>query len=198
MATQKILFDLYLKELVEWNQKFNLTSVTEPQEIQTRHFDDSLSVLEAVDLKNQSVVDIGAGAGFPGIPLKIARPGIKLTLIEATRKKVEFLQHLIKTLGFEGAEAVWGRAETLSEQEKYKEKYDVAVARAVAKLPELVEYCLPFLKPGGLFVAMKQKEASEEIGSAAAALKKYKGTVKEVKTVAVGGIERSLIIIEKI
>ena len=96
MAREEDRFDLYRKELIEWNRKFNLTSVADPEEIKTRHFDDSLSVLEAIDLKEQSVVDVGAGAGFPGIPLKIVSPGIKLTLIDSTQKKIKFLEHIIK------------------------------------------------------------------------------------------------------
>jgi 16S rRNA (guanine527-N7)-methyltransferase len=198
MTREEEQFDLYQRELIEWNKKFNLTSVTDPKEIKTRHFDDSLSVLEAIDLQTQSVVDIGAGAGFPGIPLKIVRPGIKLTLIEATRKKVEFLDQMIKILDLKGAEAVWGRAETLSKQAEYKGKYDIAVARAVAKLPELIEYCLPFLKPGGRFIAMKQEKPEDEVKAAGKALKKYGGVVKETKKVSVGGINRKLLVIEKI
>lgn len=181
------LFNLYLKELLEWNQKFNLTSVTDPEEIKTRHFEDSLSILQAVELSDQKVVDIGAGAGFPGIPLKIARPGIKLTLIEATRKKVDFLKHLIEILELKDTEAIWGRAEKLTE---YFGQYDVAVARAVAKLPVLVKYCLPYLKPGGIFIAQKQDQVEAE----AAALKvKYR-----IVKVIVGGIKRSLVVIDKL
>lgn len=181
------LFNLYLKELLEWNQKFNLTAITDPEEMKVRHFEDSLSILQAIELSDQKVVDIGAGAGFPGIPLKIVRPQIKLTLIEATRKKVDFLRHLIAVLDLKDTEAVWGRAEELT---NYFGNFDVAVARAVAKLPTLVKYCLPYLKPGGVLVAQKQDQVEEE----AAALKvKYR-----ILKVTVGGVKRSLVVIDKL
>ena len=189
------LFNLYLTELLEWNKKFNLTAVTDPEEIRVRHFEDSLSVLQAIDLVEEKVVDIGAGAGFPGIPLKIVRPRIKLTLIEATRKKVEFLKHLITVLALTEVEVVWGRAEELKE---YHGKYEVAVSRAVAKLPLLVKYGLPFLKAKGIFIAMKQDAVEEEIEDARKNLSQYKGKIKEIKKVKVGDLVRSLVIIEKI
>ena len=191
-------FDIYLNELIEWNKKFNLTSVTDPEEIRIRHFEDSLSVLQAIDLKNQKVVDVGAGAGFPGIPLKIVCPGIKLTLIEATRKKVDFLNHIIKILKLDNTEAIWGRAEDLGKDSKYYGKYHVALARAVAKLPDLIKYCLPLLRPNGIFIAMKQDEVEEEVNEAKKALEKFYGTIKEIKKVEVGGVRRSLVIFEKI
>ena len=181
------LFNLYLKELLEWNKKFNLTSLTDPEEIKVRHFEDSLSILKAVELSDQSVVDIGAGAGFPGIPLKIARPNIKLTLIEATRKKVEFLKHLISVLDLKDTEAVWGRAEELTQ---YFGKFDVAVARAVAKLPTLIKYCLPYLRPGGVFIAQKGEEVEDEVAAA--------HINPRIVKVTVGGIKRSLVVIDKL
>jgi len=190
-------FDIYLNELIEWNKKFNLTSVTDPEEIRVRHFEDSLSVLQAIDLENEKVVDVGAGAGFPGIPLKIVRPGIKLTLIEATRKKVDFLNHIIKLLQLDNTEAVWGRAEVVSKDSKYYGKYNVALARAVAKLPDLAKYCLPLLRPGGLFIAMKQADVEQEIKEAKKELEKYYGSIKEIKKVEVGGVKRTLVVIEK-
>ncbi|OGB89500.1 16S rRNA (guanine(527)-N(7))-methyltransferase RsmG [candidate division WOR-1 bacterium RIFCSPHIGHO2_01_FULL_53_15] len=181
------LFNLYLQELIEWNKKFNLTAVTDPAEIRVRHFEDSLSVLEAIDLSDQRVVDIGPGAGFPGLPLKIVRPGIKLTLVEATRKKIEFLRHLVEVLNLADVEIIWGRAEEVQKDKRYAGQFDVALARAVAKLPILVKYALPFLKPGGLFVAQKQAEVRSELG----------GLPAEVKTVKVGGALRSLVVIRK-
>lgn len=180
------LFDLYLQELLEWNKKFNLTAVTDPEEIKVRHFEDSLSVLEAIDLSHQSVLDIGPGAGFPGIPLKIVRPNIKLTLLESTRKKTEFLKHLVGVLGLKEVEVVWGRAG----EWKTPRKYEVIVARAVGKLPELVKISLPYLWPGGVLIAMKQADLGDE-------LKNIKVPIKDIKKVKVGGIERSLVVIEK-
>ncbi len=176
------LFEIYTKELIGWNKKFNLTSITNPEEIRVKHFEDSLSLLKVINLKDQSVIDIGTGAGFPGIPLKIARPEIKLTLLDATRKKTEFLKHIVKVLALKDVEIIWGRAE-----EKAKPIYDIAVARAVAKMPILVKYCLPFVKTGGLFVAYKQDQVEDEA-------KSVQATIKKVK---VGPLTRSLVIVEK-
>jgi len=196
MTNEEKLFEVYLHELIEWNNKFNLTSVTDPEEITLRHFEDSLSVLQAIDLKDESVADVGAGAGFPGIPLKIVRPGIRLTLIEATRKKVDFLKHLIKKLGLD-VEVVWGRAEELAKDAKYKGKFDVVVSRAVAKLPDLAGYCIPLLKKGGVFAAMKQDDVVKELEQAKEKLDGLSAKVKAVKKATVGGIVRSIVLIEK-
>ncbi len=192
------LFDIYLRELTEWNKKFNLTSVDDPAQIKVRHFEDSLSILQAIDLTNQYVADVGAGAGFPGIPLKIVRPDLTLVLIEATRKKVDFLNHVIGALKLEKTVAVWGRAEQLNREEKYKEKFDVVVSRAVSKLPELCGYCIPFLKKGGIFAAMKQEQVEEELSLAKDRLIKLSAAVKMIKKVTVGGIIRSIVLIEKL
>ncbi|NQU17170.1 MAG: 16S rRNA (guanine(527)-N(7))-methyltransferase RsmG [Candidatus Saganbacteria bacterium] len=184
------LFNIYLTELLEWNKKCNLTSITDPKEIEVKHFEDSLSILKAVELQNQSVVDIGSGAGFPGIPLKIARPNIKLTLIEATRKKTEFLKHLIEVLNLQDVKVIWGRAE-----KRNPKNIDIVVARAVAKLPKLVIIALPYLKKGGLFIAQKGpivEDAKNEIREAG-------GRLKEIKQIELSnGHKRSLVIIEKI
>lgn len=196
--TNEESFNIYLHELIEWNKKFNLTSITDPAEIHTRHFEDSLSILEAVDLTNQKVVDIGPGAGFPGLPLKIVRPKIKLTLVEATRKKVEFLKHIVSVLGLTDVEIVWGRAEDIQKEKRYAGQFDVALARAVAKLPVLIGYCLPFLKVGGLFVAQKQAEVESEIADAKPALKRFGGKIIEVKMISVGGVDRDLVVIKKL
>jgi 16S rRNA (guanine527-N7)-methyltransferase len=187
------LFEKYIIELLAWNQKFNLTAITNPEEIKLKHFADSLSLLEAVNLTTESVIDVGAGAGFPGIPLKIARPNIKLTLLEATRKKTEFLKHLVGVLGLKDVEIVWGRAE------EYKGQFDVAVARAVAKLDKLCGYCLPLVKPGGLFVAYKGEKVEAEVDTALPVIKKLGGRVKEIKKVTLPGSEiiRSLVLVEK-
>lgn len=186
------LFDLYLKELVEWNKKFNLTAITEPAEIRRKHFEDSLLLLETIKLTNQSLVDIGTGGGFPGIPLKIACPDIKLTLVEATRKKVSFLEHIVKLLNLKDVEIIWGRAEDLAHQRK--ENFDIAVARAVAPFNLLLEYCLPFVKIGGAFVAYKGITIEPEIFAAKNALKKLGGEIKDVKNFP----RRSLVFIQKV
>lgn len=176
-------FESYIKELIAWNEKFNLTSITDPEEIRIKHFEDSLSVLQAIDLKNEKVLDIGTGAGFPGIPLKIARPDIKLTLMDSTKKKTEFLKHIIKALDLSDVKVVWGRA-----GEVLLGHFDVVVARAVAKLPKLVPIALTYLKPGGLLIAQKGPEVEE-----------YSGKIKEIKKIELSnGHKRSLVIIKKI
>ncbi|MFA4844124.1 MAG: 16S rRNA (guanine(527)-N(7))-methyltransferase RsmG [Candidatus Margulisiibacteriota bacterium] len=185
-------FDIYQNELIEWNAKFNLTAITEPDEIRKKHFEDSLLLLQVLPLTGQAVVDIGAGAGFPGIPLKIVCPGIKLTLLEATRKKVGFLDHLIKTLSLKETEAVWARAEEYAE--KNREKFDLAVARAVAKLDTLCGYCLPLVKAGGIFVAYKQVEVDAEVEEAARAIAILGGRLREIRKFPA----RSLVLIDKI
>jgi 16S rRNA (guanine527-N7)-methyltransferase len=185
------LFNLYLQELVAWNEKFNLTAITDPDEIRRKHFEDSLLLLQVIKLTNEAVIDVGAGAGFPGLPLKIACPGIRLTLLDATRKKVNFMDHIIKTLGLKNTVAVWGRAEKYAED--HREKFDVAVSRATAKLNLLCEYCLPFLKVGGQMFAYKGERIEEEIKAAEPALRTFGGELKEVRRFPM----RSLVIIEK-
>ena len=172
-------FNLYLEELSEWNKKFNLTSITDPEEIRKKHFENSLSVLQAIKLTNEAVIDVGAGAGFPGIPLKIACPEIKLTLVEATRKKTEFLQHIIRILDLKDTEVIWARAEKIAHQEKYREKFDLAVARAVAGLNTLCEFCLPFVKTGGKFIALKGQKAEAEAKAAEKAIQILGGRLKQ-------------------
>lgn len=192
MSNEGVLFNKYLAELIAWNEKFNLTAITEPDEIRKKHFEDSLLLLQVLPLTDQLVVDIGAGAGFPGIPLKIVCPGIKLTLLEATRKKVGFLDHLIKTLSLKETEAVWTRAEEYAKNNW--EKYDLAVARAVAKLDTLCGYCLPLVKVGGVFVAYKQVEVEAEVAATQKALTLLGGRLREIRKFPA----RSLVLIDKI
>jgi 16S rRNA (guanine527-N7)-methyltransferase len=191
------LFNIYLNELLEWNLKFNLTAITDPEEIRLKHFEDSLSLLQTIQLSDQSVIDIGAGAGFPGVPLKIVCPGIKLTLVEATRKKVEFLNHLVSALDLKAVEVLWGRAEALVKDRR--ESFDIAVSRAVARLNVLCEYCLPFVKVGGRFIAYKEVKVEAEAGEAEPAIKKLGGILKEIKKVKLpnSDIVRSLVLVEK-
>lgn len=184
-------FDLYIAELIAWNKKFNLTSIIDPEEIRKKHFDDSLLLLQTIQLTNESVVDVGAGAGFPGIPLKIACPGIKLTLIDSIKKKVEFMKHIIKTLGLKDAEAVWSRAEDFAV--KNRERFDLAVSRAVAKLNILCEYCLPLVKVGGIFVSYKEEKVEPEVEEARNAIETLGGKLRAIKKFP----RRSLVIIEK-
>jgi len=186
------LFARYLKELLAWNKKFNLTTITNPEEIRKKHFEDSLLLLKVIPLTNQTVIDVGTGAGFPGVPLKIACPKIRLTLLEATRKKVEFLKHLIKILALENTEAIWSRAEDYALNSR--EVFDLAVSRAVAKLNVLCEYCLPLVKVGGTFVAYKEVAVESEIEQAKKAIEILGGKLKELKKFP----ERSLVIIDKV
>ncbi|HVN66807.1 MAG TPA: 16S rRNA (guanine(527)-N(7))-methyltransferase RsmG [Candidatus Sulfotelmatobacter sp.] len=192
MSNEGILFNKYLGELIEWNKKFNLTSITDPAEIRKKHFADSLLLLEHRQLSAETVVDVGAGAGFPGLPLKLACPGIKLTLLEATKKKVGFLDHLIKTLGLTETGAVWARAEDFAAA--HRESFDLAVARAVADLRVLAELCLPLVRVGGQFVAWKEVDIAAELAAAGPAIAQLGGRLREVKTHP----QRSLVFLDKI
>jgi len=192
------LFEIYLKELLAWNQKFNLTSITDPGEIRLKHFEDSLALLQILKLTDESVVDVGTGAGFPGIPLKIVCPDIKLTLVEATRKKVEFLKHLVAKLQLKEVTVLWGRAEEIAKDRRGA--FDLAVSRAVAKLNILGEYCLPFVKIGGRFIAYKEEEVEAEVTSAQKAIDRLGGKLKAIIKVKLpnSDLTRSLVLIEKI
>lgn len=196
-ATQNKQFDIYLSELLKWNDKFNLTAITKPEEIRIKHFADSLSISEVVQLSRQKVVDIGSGAGFPGIPLKIKYPDISLTLIEATRKKVDFLNHLVKELGLDRVIVIWGRAENVANQKR--EQYDIALSRAVARLNILCELCLPYVKTGGIFIAQKKEDSAAEIKEAEKSIKTLGGEIEAVKTVPLpqSSIKHALILIRK-
>ena len=189
-------FEIYKAELIRWNQRFNLTSITDPQEIQIKHFEDSLSVLKVIKLKDQSVIDIGCGAGFPGIPLKIACPQIKLTLVDSVEKKINFLNHMVKILALKDVRVILSRAEELPFE--FREAYDVAVARAVKKLGILCEYCLPYVKVGGIFMALKSEKVETEVNLAIKAINLLGGKFKEVKKIKVSDMTRSLVLIEKI
>ena len=164
--------------LLEWNQRFNLTRVTDPQEIETRLYLDSLAMLPLIravtPLPNAApgirVVDVGAGAGFPGLPLKIVAPEIELVLIEATAKKVGFLDEVIRALGLAKTTAVHGRAEELAHDMRYRSRFDVVTARAVARLPALIEICMPFCRVGGRGIFPKGRDLHQEIASAENAL----------------------------
>ncbi len=195
------LFEIYLKELIEWNKKFNLTAITDPEEIKIKHFEDSLSISQSLNLSTQSVVDIGSGAGFPGIPLKLKCPDIKLTLIEAKEKKVTFLKHIVSVLRLENVEILWGRSEELLKQKpKLREHFDIALARAIAELPVLVEYALPFIKIGGIFIAMKSQGVEAEVKTAEKAIKALGGRLKNIQEVKLPSLEipRALVVIEKV
>jgi 16S rRNA (guanine527-N7)-methyltransferase len=157
-------FLLYRRELLAWSTRFNLTGIKDPEEVLTKHFLDSLSLLQAYP--NQSaihVLDIGTGAGFPGIPLKIVRPQWHLTLIEATGKKITFLQHIVDTLHLTNVEIIQGRAEDIAHKRAYREHFDLVTARAVAALPALLECCTPFCRTGGLLILPKKGDIDDEL-----------------------------------
>lgn len=191
----------YMELLLEWNKKMNLTAITEPGEIITKHFADSLSVLAYVKIpQNATVVDIGTGAGFPGAVMKIARPDLRLTLLDSLQKRVNFLNALIGELGLTGISAAQARAEEGGASPEYRERYDIAVSRAVARLNILCEYCLPYVKTGGLFIAMKSGGAAEELEEASPAISLLGGKlVNDIRfTLPESDIGRNLLVIKKI
>lgn len=162
-------FEDYERLLLIWNNHFNLTAITEHEDIINKHFFDSLCASKTIEFKNQSIIDIGSGAGFPGIPLKICFPDLKMTLLESNSKKASFLELIIKTLELKNIKVINKRAEDCFEE---REKYDIAVARAVASLPILLELCIPFVRVGGYFLAQKGTKANEELLMSKKALRK--------------------------
>jgi 16S rRNA (guanine527-N7)-methyltransferase len=202
---QKAAFQLYYEELVVWNQRFNLTAITDYEQVQIRHFLDSLSCLLAEETRlalrrpQARMIDVGAGAGFPGIPLKLVCPDTHLTLLEATGKKVTFLEHLVDRLGVTAVTAIKARAEELAHIPEHREQYDLALARAVAELPVVVEYTLPFCRLGGWVVAQKGEAGAAEAWSAERAIRLLGGELCRVVPVELAGLpeDRSLVVIEK-
>lgn len=206
---QVAAFQRFQSELLDWNQRMNLTSITDPAEIETKHFLDSLSCLLALPhidrrplaawlASSPKTVDIGAGAGLPGLALKIVWPGLRLTLLEATGKKCRFMQHVVDTLGLTDVTVVQARAEDFG-QHAGRLAFDLALARAVTRLPTLLEYGLPLLKRGGWFVIQKGREPQEELVQSRLALQTLGGSLHDVLPVAVPGLdaERSLILVAK-
>lgn len=197
-------FASYFTILSEWNNRFNLTAITDEADVRIRHFIDSLTVLRVLPPQDPKrflrVIDIGTGAGFPGIPLKIARDDVDVTLVDGTAKKLRFCDEVVAQLKLHNIRTLQGRAEELGHAMDHRERYDVVVARAVAPLPTLVEYLLPLVKLGGIAVAMKGSEAEAEAEQATHAIGKLGGRLNRVEQVALPGLpdKRALIVIDKV
>jgi len=191
----------YEKELLEWNQKFNLTAIRDSESIRTKHFLDSFSCVLAwkASPPNQ-LIDVGTGAGFPGVPLKILYPSLKLTLVESVGKKAMFCQHIVRVLGLENVEVIQCRAEDLGQKPEHREKYEWAVARAVAGLNVLSEYLIPLVKVGGTMLAQKGESGPAEAQSAEEAMKLLGGKLKQLIRVNLPGVvdDRYLVLVEKV
>lgn len=192
-------FDRYAEALAETNKHLNLTAITDPEGIVTKHFLDSLSVLSVYSPKRSArCIDIGTGAGFPGSTLLIARPDLQMTLLDGTQKKLHFVEETLQSMGLY-AKILHSRAEEAGQRSEYREQFDLATARAVANLRELSEYCLPFVKVGGTFIAMKSQKTEEEIAEAANAIHLLGGRIDTIHTFSLRDAgERTLILIKKV
>lgn len=191
----------YERELLEWNTRFNLTAIHDPQEIHIKHFLDSMSCILAMrDTQQDRLIDVGSGAGFPGIPIKIVYPKMQVTLVESVGKKADFCRHVVKTLHLAGIEIIQERAEVLGQQLMYRESYDWAVARAVAILPVLAEYLLPLVRIGGNMLAMKGESGPAEVHSSEKALRLLGGQLRQLLPVTLPGVaeERYLVVVGKV
>jgi len=198
--TQASQLALYRDLLIEWNERFNLTAITDDASILSRHFADSLSALHPMTpIHGLTVIDVGTGAGLPGIPLKIARPDLDVTLLDGTGKKVAFCETVIAELGLSGIRIIKGRAEELAHQKEHRAYYKVVIARALAPLPTLVEYLLPFARMNGICIAMKGSDAHTEVELAARAIKLLGGELDRVESVTLPGApdQRALVVIRK-
>ncbi len=199
--SQAAAFQCYSDQLREWNERVNLTAITDPGEIEMRHFVDSLSCLKVMKPQpGLKVIDVGTGAGFPGLPLKIAYPTLDLTLVEATGTKVDFLEHIVTTLNLEGVRLVNERAEMLGQMPEHRERYDWAVARAVAAMPVLAEYLLPLCKVGGHALAQKGESAHSETAEAEHAIGLLGGRLAQITPVELPTVAEThyLIDLEKV
>ncbi|GAK04822.1 rRNA small subunit methyltransferase [Geomicrobium sp. JCM 19037] len=173
-------FETYYDTLVEWNEKMNLTRITDKEDAYEKHFFDSLLAANCYDFTSvQRMIDVGGGAGFPSIPLKIAYPHLDVTILDASNKRIQFLTHVAKVLELDNVHPIHSRAEDAARDDNHRDQYDVAIARAVAIMPVLAEYCLPFVKPQGVWIAMKGKGGEEEREEAEVAIKRLQGTVSD-------------------
>ncbi len=194
-------FDHYYRLLVEWNERMNLTGITEREQVYVKHFYDSLTLAMHVPVGGiHTIADIGSGAGFPGLPIKIAFPHLKLTIVDSLSKRIGFLQHVAAELGLGEVACIHGRAEDAGRKQLLRDRFDLVTARAVAKLNVLNELCLPFVRSGGLFVAMKGTNPEEEAQAADRSLTELRGSIKAIHSLVlpVEKSERHLIVVEKL
>jgi 16S rRNA (guanine527-N7)-methyltransferase len=191
-------FYIYMREILEWNEKVNVTAIKDEKEFIVKHFIDSLTILEYIE-DNKKVLDIGTGAGFPGIPIKIAKPSNKVVLVDSVNKKLNVIRDIIPKISLENIECIHGRAEDLAHDKKYRESFDIVTSRAVANLNTLVEYMLPFLKIGGKIICMKGPNYEDELEQSRKAISILGGKIEKIENRFVSEeLERSIIIIKKI
>jgi 16S rRNA (guanine527-N7)-methyltransferase len=193
-------FESFTSLLIEWNRKVNLTRITDPGEIAVKHYLDSLSLLSVIDIPiGSSVIDVGSGAGLPAIPLKIARPDLRVTILDSVRKRLLFVEAALQELGIRDAESLHARAEDAGRDPAYRERFDFVVSRAVARLAVLSELCVPFCTVGGWFVAYKGPDAGDEISEAGSAISKLGGRLMRTESLCLpgGDVGRTLVLIRK-
>ncbi|MCU0484719.1 MAG: 16S rRNA (guanine(527)-N(7))-methyltransferase RsmG [Anaerolineales bacterium] len=192
---------IYERELIDWNTRFNLTAIRDTDEIRTKHFLDSLTCLLALrDTPCDRMIDVGTGAGFPGLVMKIAQPAMRLTLVESVGKKADFCRHMVNTLNLEFVEVIQDRAEALGQNPVHREQYDWAIARAVAVMPVLAEYLLPLVRVGGSVLAMKGENGPAETHAAEHAMRILGGQLKQLMPVHLPGVaeDRYLVVVQKV